>query len=75
VEKEINDLGLTIYLSYEDKRYPTLVIQSETFGSVGYSLDLNNGKLERICLCFAHCASSCTCGAWDDFEEDDEWSW
>lgn len=72
MENEINDLGLTIYLHYEDERYPTLVIQSETFGSVGYSLNLNDGKLERVCICFAKDSSECVCGYDND---QDEWVW
>jgi hypothetical protein len=29
----------------------------------------------KICLCFAHCASSCVCGAWDIplFDDDGDW--
>ena len=62
----IEDLGITIYLSYEDPRYPTLVLQSDEFGSIGYDLNLSNGVLTRICICAAHSSNECICGAWDD---------
>ena len=62
MQQIINDLGLQIYLHYEDERYPTLVMQSDTFGSVGYSVDLNSGELTRTCICHAHCDSECVCG-------------
>ena len=62
----INDLGMNIYLSYEDERYPTLVIQSDEFGSVGYSLNRTNGELNRVCICNAYSSSECMCGAWDN---------
>ena len=39
------ELGVKIYLSYEDERYPTLVLQSDVFGSVGYDLNLATGEL------------------------------
>jgi hypothetical protein len=60
------ELGVDVYLSYEDKRYPTLVLQSDEFGSVGYSLDLKTGNLRRICICAAYCSYECVCGAWDE---------
>jgi hypothetical protein len=56
--------GVTYYLTAEDSRYPTLVLQGE-FGSVGYNLNLNDGSLRRICLCHAHGVNECLCGAWD----------
>jgi hypothetical protein len=62
----INEIGLTVYLSYEDERYPTLVIQSDNFGTVGYSLNKNTGELSRVCICNAHATNECICGAWDD---------
>ena len=58
------DYGITYYLSAEDERYPTLVLQGE-FGSVGYSLDKDTGELERVCLCHARSSFECSCGAWD----------
>ena len=58
------DFGVTYYLSAEDERYPTLVLQGD-FGSVGYSLDKSTGELSRVCLCFAHSSNECACGAWD----------
>lgn len=62
----INELGLNIYLSYEDDRYPTLVIQSDEFGSVGYDLNTSNGELNRVCICHAYSNIECICGAWDE---------
>jgi hypothetical protein len=57
------DYGITYYLTAEDERYPTLVLQGD-FGSTGYALDLDTGELRRICLCAAHGPSECCCGAW-----------
>ena len=60
------ELGVRAYLSYEDERYPTLVLQSDVFGSVGYDLNLSTGELRRICICSAHSENECACGAWDE---------
>lgn len=53
-----------------DIRYPTLVIESQRFGTIGYSLDRDTGDLERVCICSAWNANECVCGAWD-IENDD----
>lgn len=58
------ELGVESYFSYEDPRYPILVLRSEQFGSVGYNLDLSNGELSRVCLCYAYSENECMCGAW-----------
>lgn len=58
------DLGVTMELLYEDPRYPTLVLQSEEFGTVGYSLNLSTGELNRVCICNAYSSNECICGAW-----------
>ena len=65
---KISDLGVEIYLSYEDPRYPTLVIQGD-FASKGYDLDLSTGTLTRICICHAYSATECCCGAWNDCDD------
>ena len=62
------ELGVESYFSYEDPRYPILVLRSEQFGTVGYNLDLSNGELSRVCICHAHSVNECLCGAW---EQDD----
>jgi hypothetical protein len=62
----IQDLGVTMNLVYEDPRYPTLVIEGDNFAPLGYSLDLDTGKLTRVCICHAREATECCCGAWDD---------
>ena len=59
------DYGITYYLSAEDSRYPTLVLEGPSFGAVGYSLNKLTGELRRVCLCHAHSNSECVCGAWD----------
>jgi hypothetical protein len=64
------ELGVGIYLSYEDERYPTLVLQSDVFGSVGYNLDLSTGELRRVCICAAHSENECVCGAWDEVKQE-----
>ncbi len=60
------ELGVRAYLSYEDERYPTLILQSDVFGSVGYDLNLSTGELRRICICSARSENECACGAWDE---------
>ena len=57
-----SQLGVEITLSYEDPRYPTLIINSEEFGTVGYNLNLSNGELTRVCICNAHSDNECICG-------------
>jgi hypothetical protein len=64
MSQRIEELGMEIFLSYEDPRYPTLVIQGDNYG-VGYNLDPQTGELRRICICAAHSSSECVCGAWD----------
>lgn len=60
------ELQVEAWLSYEDSRYPTLVLRSDKFGSIGYDLDLSTGKLERVCICHAYSESECCCGAWSE---------
>lgn len=62
------ELGVESYFSYEDPRYPILVLRSENFGTVGYTLDLSSGELSRVCICHAYCASECACGSWDEID-------
>lgn len=62
---ETEELGVKCWISYDDPRYPTLVLSSENFGTIGYDLNLNSGELSRICLCHAHSVNECVCGAWD----------
>lgn len=59
------DDDLECYITSEDPRYPTLVIQGG-FGSVGYALDKETGDLIRICICYAYSANECVCGAWEE---------
>jgi hypothetical protein len=59
-------LGIEAWVSYEDPRYPTLVLRSDEFGSIGYDLDLSTGNLSRVCICAAHSETECCCGAWSD---------
>ena len=69
VEKE---LEINLYLSYEDPRYPTLVIKGVgSVGVVGYSLNIDTGDLQRVCLCDARCPSECACGYLDLEDEND----
>ena len=63
----INDLGLNIFLSYEDPRYPLLIIQGEDY-SLGYSLNVNDGTLSRVCICSARESFECGCGAWEEID-------
>jgi hypothetical protein len=61
---EKNDYDITYYLTAEDERYPTFVLEGE-FGIVGYSLNRDTGELRRVCLCHAHDVNECLCGAWE----------
>ena len=65
MNERIKELGVHVYLSYEDERYPTLVLQSDEFGTVGYNLNLNTGELNRVCICAARSGTECVCGAWE----------
>jgi hypothetical protein len=58
-------LNIETYLSYEDIRYPILILQSERFGTIGYNLDTSNGELTRVCICHAFTINECLCGAWE----------
>lgn len=60
-----NDLGIEHWISYEDRRHPTLALRCDNFGTVGYSLNMSNGDLERVCICNAYSSTECVCGAWD----------
>lgn len=68
MSKEIDDIGLRIYLSYEDERYPTLVIFGNEFGMSGYSLNKKTGDLRRVCICRAEEEESCVCGYYGRME-------
>ena len=62
------DTEMNVYLTGEDPRYQTLVLQG-SFGSRGWSVDQHTGELSRVCICCACEASECCCGAWDDVED------
>ena len=64
------ELGVEADLSYEDPRYPILVLDSERFGKVGYWLDLSNGELTRTCICHAYCETECLCGSFSYYESE-----
>ena len=71
-EKLCDKLGISIELVAEDERYPTLVISSEDFKTIGYSMNISTGELTRVCICHAYEPSECVCGAIepDEFEYD-----
>lgn len=60
----LQDIGISVYLSYEDARYPTLILQGTGFDTLGYDLDTSSGELKRVCICAARSESECVCGAW-----------
>lgn len=60
----LQDIGISVYLSYEDARYPTLILQGTGFDTIGYDLDMSSGELKRVCICAAHSENECVCGAW-----------
>ena len=59
------ELNIEAWLSYENPKYPTLVLRSDKFGVVGYDLNPETGDLERCCICSAWNETECICGAWD----------
>ena len=69
-EKLSDKLGISIELVAEDERYPTLVISSDDFKTIGYSLNISTGELTRVCICHAYKPSECCCGALDSDEYD-----
>lgn len=58
---EDEDSGVRLYLSYEDSRYPVLVLQYNG-QSAGYSINKNTLEIERICICNAREDFECCCG-------------
>jgi hypothetical protein len=52
------------YITYDDPRYPTLVVQVNG-KYAGYSLNTETLELSRVCICFAHNSNECCCGALD----------
>ena len=54
----------SVRIEAEDTRYPMVVITGP-FGTVGYTLSLRDGSLDRVCICHAYNSSECLCGAWD----------
>jgi hypothetical protein len=62
LNKHISEIKTDIIC--EDKRYPILILESESFGVVGYAVDISSGKLDRVCICAAHNTAECVCGAW-----------
>ena len=62
------ELGVKMYLHYDDERYPLLIMRSKTFDTVGYSLDLSNGVLKRVCICNSRDDSECVCNIGVDNE-------
>ncbi len=68
MEYEEEDNEMNVYLTGEDPRYQTLVLQG-SFGSRGWSVDQHTGELSRVCICCAYDSSECCCGAWDDTED------
>ena len=65
---------INCYIHYSEYDFgmnrPTLVIQG-VFGSIGYDVDPDTGELERVCICAAWNVNECTCGAWDEREDED----
>lgn len=49
-----------IYLSYEDSRYPTLVVAGIPY-ITGFALDPTTGSLRQVCVCAASGDSECIC--------------
>ena len=69
-EVEIN--GVKLWISYEDPRYPILVLQAEGCSPAGFSISTKDWSLHRVCLCHAYSASECVCGAWDEMDDNDD---
>lgn len=58
-------MDLKCYFTWEDERYPTLVVieDGETFG---FSYNSQTKEFERVCICAAHISNECICGAIED---------
>lgn len=54
--------GVEARIHFEDPRYPTLVLDGDEFGTIGYELRRDTGELRRVCICHAHCEHECVCG-------------
>lgn len=72
-EEPYNQQQVQSYITSEDPRYPTLVLQGPNW-SHGYSVDVETGVLTRICICHAYNSNECCCGAWDisDYENEQD---
>lgn len=51
------------YIVAEDRRYPTLVIETEE-GFQCYNLNLDTYELTRVCGCVARNEDDCICGGY-----------
>jgi len=68
----------SISITYENERNPTIVITDDDGVPHGYCVNLADGSLRKVCLCYAHTPSDCVCGyGWgdenDDYYDDDSW--
>lgn len=61
---EDDKIGVRVYLTYEDPRYPLLCVNVDS-NTATYAINLDDGDLRRVCGCAAHSSSECLCGVWD----------
>lgn len=67
---EIEDLGITLTVMWEDPRYPILTVDYGGGNVKGYSLK----DMHQVCICNAYEPDECGCGAWDGVRDND-WEW
>ena len=61
-----------IEITYEDYRYPLVTVVDENATTHGYSVNLRDGSLTKVCICHASCSGECVCGYDCDKCEDDD---
>lgn len=56
------------YITYEDPRYPTLIVEDEDGTTHGYCVSLRDGSVRSICICGASYEDeTCICGYKGDY--------
>ena len=67
----MNKQPIDCYVHYDtydfNYEHPTLVLQDDDFGSVGYDID-KSGNLTRVCICSAKYSNECVCGGFKEYE-------
>lgn len=62
---ELPEIGYTVTVSWEDPRYPTMVVTAPDGSITGWSMT----DMSRVCVCVAWEDSECCCGVWDEEQD------